>query len=66
MSEFRKTNGHSIKDDLRAFGKWLDEEVGPRQRTHAAKGFNTWMDVLLREDFFGTEGQSDPRGDHRD
>ena len=24
------------------------------------------LDELLAQDFFGTEGQSDPRGDHRD
>lgn len=27
---------------------------------------NEVLDCLLDEDFFGTEGQLDPRGDHRD
>lgn len=27
--------------------------------------FNRMLDELLGEDFFGTEGQNDPRGDHR-
>ena len=27
--------------------------------------FNRMLDTLLGEDFFGTEGQCDPRGDHR-
>jgi hypothetical protein len=27
---------------------------------------NNVLDFLLGEDFFGTEGQLDPRGDHRD
>jgi hypothetical protein len=31
-----------------------------------AAAFNTMLDDLLDEDFFGTEGQCDPRGDHRD
>ena len=31
-----------------------------------ADAFNQMLDTLLGEDFFGTEGQSDPRGDHRD
>jgi len=31
-----------------------------------AEGFNRMLDTLLGEDFFGTEGQCDPRGDHRD
>ncbi len=28
--------------------------------------FNTVLDELCEEDAFGTEGQNDPRGDHRD
>ena len=35
-----------------------------------AEEFNRMLDTLLCEDFFGTEGQldprGDPRGDHRD
>lgn len=27
---------------------------------------NIFLDDLLNNDFFGTEGQLDPRGDHRD
>lgn len=27
---------------------------------------NAMLDDLLSDDFFGTEGQLDPRGDHRD
>lgn len=27
---------------------------------------NEMLDELLSNDFFGTEGQNDPRGDHRD
>lgn len=27
--------------------------------------FNEFLDALLCHDFFGTEGQCDPRGDHR-
>jgi hypothetical protein len=30
-----------------------------------AAEFNRMLDTLLGEDFFGTEGQNDPRGDHR-
>lgn len=28
--------------------------------------FDGGLDTLLNQDFFGTEGQTDPRGDHRD
>jgi transcription elongation factor GreA-like protein len=31
-----------------------------------ATEFNAMLDTLLCDDFFGTEGQCDPRGDHRD
>ena len=27
---------------------------------------NKWLDELRDNDFFGTEGQNDPRGDNRD
>lgn len=30
-----------------------------------ATEFNAMLDTLLADDFFGTEGQCDPRGDHR-
>lgn len=30
-----------------------------------AEAFNDMLDDLLSDDFFGTEGQSDPRGDRR-
>jgi hypothetical protein len=35
-------------------------------RAVIAEKFNEALDELLGEDFFGTEGQCDPRGDHRD
>lgn len=28
--------------------------------------FNDWLDHMLWDDFFGTEGQLDPRGDRRE
>jgi hypothetical protein len=31
-----------------------------------AEEFKVMLDILLGDDFFGTEGQCDPRGDHRD
>jgi len=30
------------------------------------EALNTMLDDLLSDDFFGTEGQCDPRGDQRD
>ncbi len=31
-----------------------------------AEEFKVMLDTLFADDFFGTEGQCDPRGDHRD
>jgi len=31
-----------------------------------AEEFKVMLDTLFGDDFFGTEGQCDPRGDHRD
>ena len=31
-----------------------------------AEEFKVMLDTLLGDDFFGTEGQCDPRGDHRE
>lgn len=34
--------------------------------TIVCDALNEMLDELLENDFFGTEGQLDPRGDHRD
>lgn len=45
----------------------MDEaKHGNGARIQISKLFNEMLDDLLGEDFFGTEGQCDPRGDHRD
>lgn len=36
------------------------------QRAPFVRVLDKILDGLLAEDFFGTEGQNDPRGDHRD
>lgn len=35
-------------------------------RARFAESLDQYLDSLLADDFFGTEGQNDPRGDHRD
>lgn len=35
-------------------------------RARFATAFDKKLDVLCAEDFFGTEAENDPRGDHRD
>lgn len=39
----------------------------PKEEREAfVQQFNEFLDELVQEDFFGTEGQHDPRGSHRD
>ncbi len=46
------------------FGYMIDLPKVERERL--VPQLNKLFDDLLSEDFFGTEGQCDPRGDHRD
>lgn len=68
MAKFRRTNQRTLVADLHRFAGLLEKEI--RGNSDVAKEladeFNEWMDKLYGEDFFGTEGQNDPRGDHRD
>ena len=46
--------------------KLMESIAHDKDREQAvAEEFNRMLDTLLGEDFFGTEGQCDPRGDHR-
>lgn len=40
-------------------------ELPKAEREMFIKPFNGMLNELLSNDFFGTEGQCDPRGDHR-
>lgn len=67
MPEFKKTTAKTLIRDLKRFVAWLEEDEGAdHDYAPYAEEFNAWMDILLNEDAFGTEGQMDPRGDHRD
>ena len=47
----------------KAFVKILD--MDKESRIVIAEEFDAVLEGLFEEDFFGTEGQLDPRGDHR-
>lgn len=49
---------------MESFTEFLGKQMveSPRFR----KAVDGWMDDMLDEDAWGTEGQNDPRGDHRD
>lgn len=63
--KFRKTTAKTVVRDLRAFADWL-EAANDASKKEAASQLNEILDEFLGEDAFGTEGQLDPRGDHRD
>lgn len=66
MSRFRKTTAKTVAKDLRVFSAWIDENAKDLEKRELADWVNDKLDELLGDDAFGTEGQCDPRGDHRD
>lgn len=67
VSRFRKTTAKTVTKDLRAFADFLDSDNATKEeRAEAATWLNDKLDAWLGQDAFGTEGQCDPRGDHRD
>jgi hypothetical protein len=64
--KFRRTTAKTLTKDLIALVEFLksDNSNGVLLKTMSTE-FNVWMDILHDEDVFGTEGQLDPRGDHR-
>jgi hypothetical protein len=48
---------------LKNLTEFLDTDE--RAAKNFCMDFNELLNYLLSMDFFGTEGQSDPRGDHR-
>lgn len=68
MSRARKTSRTTLAKHLRNLAAFVDENSkdAPELMTELAGWFNTKMDELYQADTFGTEGQVDPRGDHRE
>lgn len=69
--KFRPTTAVTVPADLRAFAAYLtngvmSEPEGNLLRQEIAAWLNKKLDSLLSSDAFGTEGQHDPRGDHRE
>lgn len=58
---------HTVEALEEAFDEFLKEaENEEGARKDISKLLNDMLDDLCDEDFFGTEAQCDPRGDHRD
>lgn len=65
--KFRQTAAATLIKDIRAFADEIESnEWTEEARAETAAEFNKWMDRLVNQDAFGTEGQCDPRGDHRE
>lgn len=70
MPKFAPATSLTIAAVLRAMADQCDKEAERGHERHFAheyaEAINPLLDELLNDDFFGTEGQADPRGDHRD
>lgn len=66
MSTFKRATGDTVTEVLRKLTIQVQNEHDPDAREAWAESVNEWLDDLVSLDTFGTEGQLDPRGDHRD
>jgi hypothetical protein len=69
--KFRPTTTATVVADLQAFAEYLNtgalaDPDGNLLRQEIAAWLNKKLDQLLASDAFGTSGQCDPRGDHRE
>lgn len=60
-----KANNENFTSVLDNIGKRF-KEANTEEKKEWVRWLNLGLDELLHEDFFGTEGQLDPRGDQRD
>lgn len=63
MPRFRKITTQNIQESLRRIQEYVIEF--PEDTGVMVAALNEMLDQLLEDDFFGTGGQNDPRGDHR-
>lgn len=62
MKTIKRKNFNKVIDNIKE-QFWNDEKEG---QDVWLESINDMLDGLLGEDFFGTDGQQDPRGDQRD
>lgn len=61
----KKTNAKNVVKHLRNFTDFIEKQ-DKEGKDYVAMALNDLWNDMLMSDFFGTEGQCDPRGDHRD
>lgn len=64
MPAFKPCTAANVKEVLSNLSAYSDKHSSNAEII--AEELNVMLDNLLNDDFFGTEGQCDPRGDHRD
>lgn len=62
--KFKPATAATVVDVVRRFADFLSREPETMRRVWAGD-INAMFDRAVTEDAFGTEGQNDPRGDHR-
>lgn len=66
MPKYKRATAHTVKDVAGKLFNLIKEEQDYDALKQWAIDLNAFLDGLLHQDAFGTEGQLDPRGDHRD
>ena len=64
MAKIKKMTPKNLQKVLEEIPKLI--AAGYLDAVMFCPAFNNWLDDMLGEDMFGTEGQNDPRGDHRE
>ena len=64
MSQYQPLTKDNVAQVLRRMAEQC--EKSPEDAEVYAEDLDVMLEGLLEQDFFGIEGQHDPRGDHRD
>jgi hypothetical protein len=61
----KKCTTKNVTKVLETLTEYIENECDESKKVFA-ESFDEFLDDLVSNDYFGTEGQSDPRGDQRD
>lgn len=61
----KRCTAKNVVKVLKSLTKFLEEADDKELNKLVAGWLNEPLDDMLKRDMFGTEGQCDPRGDHR-
>lgn len=64
MSKFKRATARTVVAILDTFSAQV-QMMSEEDRKYVAQAVNDMLNELMTDDFFGTEGQLDPRGDPR-